>query len=179
MSATVQPPAPPNFKSDKEVRVARIRVKDRRDWFGVEGEVTVDGTAIPLAALLDAVRRGRRYVRVGPGRFAEIEDELRRRVGAGRVLHPGRQGLEVALPGVDRIADLVDDPEFLQAASRWRQLRARITAAQTLEPQVPAGLTATLRPYQVEAYDWLAGLAAWGTGACLADDMGLGKTVQT
>jgi SNF2 family DNA or RNA helicase len=95
------------------------------------------------------------------------------------VLHPGRQGLEVALPGVDQIADLVDDPEYLEAASRWRQLRARITAARTLEPQVPAGCTATLRPYQVEGYKWLARLAAWGTGACLADDMGLGKTVQT
>jgi len=43
---------------------------------------------------------------------------------------------------------------------------------------LPAGL-AELRPYQLVGYRWLAQLADWGAGACLADDMGLGKTVQT
>jgi len=31
---------------------------------------------------------------------------------------------------------------------------------------------------QEEGFRWLATLAHWGVGACLADDMGLGKTVQ-
>ena len=43
----------------------------------------------------------------------------------------------------------------------------------------PEGLRATLRPYQVRGYSWLAFLKRWGLGACLADDMGLGKTIQT
>ena len=43
----------------------------------------------------------------------------------------------------------------------------------------PAGLRATLRPYQVRGYSWLAFVRRWGLGACLADDMGLGKTIQT
>jgi len=43
----------------------------------------------------------------------------------------------------------------------------------------PAGLAATLRPYQLRGYAWLHRLTRWGLGACLADDMGLGKTVQT
>ncbi|WP_433065846.1 DEAD/DEAH box helicase [Dactylosporangium sp. CS-033363] len=42
----------------------------------------------------------------------------------------------------------------------------------------PAGLTATLRPYQRRGLSWLAFLDAVGVGALLADDMGLGKTVQ-
>lgn len=37
----------------------------------------------------------------------------------------------------------------------------------------------SLRPYQTRGFSWLAFLAKWGLGACLADDMGLGKTVQT
>ncbi|GGG05969.1 DEAD/DEAH box helicase [Paenibacillus abyssi] len=45
-------------------------------------------------------------------------------------------------------------------------------------PEVPAGLRAELRPYQLEGYAWLAFLRRFGLGACLADDMGLGKTVQ-
>jgi SNF2 family DNA or RNA helicase len=43
----------------------------------------------------------------------------------------------------------------------------------------PEGLRATLRPYQLRGYSWLAFLQRWGLGACLADDMGLGKTIQT
>ncbi len=44
--------------------------------------------------------------------------------------------------------------------------------------EVPQGLEATLRPYQVLGFSWLDYLARWGLGACLADDMGLGKTIQ-
>ena len=47
------------------------------------------------------------------------------------------------------------------------------------ETPVPEGLRATLRPYQVRGFSWLAFLSRWGLGACLADDMGLGKTIQT
>ena len=157
----------------------RVRVADRRDWFGVEGEVEVDGVAVTLATLLEAVRKGRRYVRVGPGKFAAIEEDLRRRVArAGDVLHAGRKGLEVALPGVAMLAELTTDPRQIEGASRFRDILGRLEHARTLEPALPEGLTAELRPYQAEGFRWLMRLAAWGAGACLADDMGLGKTVQ-
>ena len=42
----------------------------------------------------------------------------------------------------------------------------------------PRGLRGTMRDYQLRGYSWLAFLAKWGFGPCLADDMGLGKTVQ-
>ncbi|MGW1375117.1 SNF2-related protein [Streptomyces sp. NPDC002446] len=41
----------------------------------------------------------------------------------------------------------------------------------------PAGLTATLRDYQVRGLGWLHRMTSLGLGACLADDMGLGKTI--
>ena len=46
-----------------------------------------------------------------------------------------------------------------------------------LEP--PAGLNATLRPYQREGFAWLQFLREFGLHGILADDMGLGKTLQT
>ena len=46
------------------------------------------------------------------------------------------------------------------------------------EAAVPAGMRATLRPYQLEGYRWLDFLRQAGLGGVLADDMGLGKTVQ-
>ncbi|MGD0678366.1 MAG: DEAD/DEAH box helicase [Polyangiaceae bacterium] len=44
---------------------------------------------------------------------------------------------------------------------------------------LPAGLNASLRPYQQQGVDWLAFLRDAELGAVLADDMGLGKTLQT
>ena len=48
----------------------------------------------------------------------------------------------------------------------------------TAQRPVPAGLQATLRPYQVEGFQWLSFLYEQRLGGILADDMGLGKTVQ-
>ncbi|MBB4080426.1 superfamily II DNA or RNA helicase [Lewinella aquimaris] len=45
-------------------------------------------------------------------------------------------------------------------------------------PAPPAGLQATLRPYQSRGYAWLHTNAGLGFGSVLADDMGLGKTLQ-
>jgi SNF2 family DNA or RNA helicase len=44
---------------------------------------------------------------------------------------------------------------------------------------VPAGFTASLRPYQQQGVNWLQHLRENGLGGLLADDMGLGKTAQT
>lgn len=44
---------------------------------------------------------------------------------------------------------------------------------------LPAGLRATLRPYQHEGVSWMQFLREFGLHGVLADDMGLGKTLQT
>lgn len=43
---------------------------------------------------------------------------------------------------------------------------------------VPAGVRATLYPYQISGWRWLKFLLAEGVGGLLADEMGLGKTLQ-
>ncbi len=45
-------------------------------------------------------------------------------------------------------------------------------------PQVPAELIASLRPYQVRGFEWMARNSELGMGSIIADDMGLGKTIQ-
>ncbi len=49
---------------------------------------------------------------------------------------------------------------------------------QPSEVPLPAGLNATLRPYQRSGYDWMLKNTRLGLGSLLADDMGLGKTLQ-
>jgi SNF2 family DNA or RNA helicase len=43
---------------------------------------------------------------------------------------------------------------------------------------VPSLFKGRLRPYQQEGLNWMANLAKFNFGLCLADDMGLGKTIQ-
>lgn len=65
------------------------------------------------------------------------------------------------------------DSPALQKTSRKKTSRQIIPSC-----PVPAGLQATLRPYQVEGFQWLSFLYEQRLGGILADDMGLGKTVQ-
>jgi superfamily II DNA or RNA helicase len=51
--------------------------------------------------------------------------------------------------------------------------------AELPEVPVPAGLAASLRPYQQQGLNWLQFLRQHGLSGILADDMGLGKTLQT
>ena len=58
-------------------------------------------------------------------------------------------------------------------------LAERLRAFEGLErPALPSGVSATLRPYQLDGVAWLGFLAEYGFNGILADDMGLGKTLQ-
>ncbi len=165
----------------RSVRRADLRVKvdTRNDWLAVEGGAELDGHTVPLAALVEALRKGQRYLPLGPHKFALIEAELRSRLEAAMDhLHPTRAGVELPAAAAPALDDLVADPASLSYGGTARARIERLRLAQQHDPVVPAGLRATLRPYQLAGFRWMARLAAAGVGACLADDMGLGKTVQ-
>jgi SNF2 family DNA or RNA helicase len=63
----------------------------------------------------------------------------------------------------------------------WLQQRLnQLQGDEKLESlSLPAGMVATLRPYQQYGYSWLRFAQRLGLGVILADDMGLGKTIQT
>ena len=75
--------------------------------------------------------------------------------------------------------DWIDEVGQLKADKHWKEHIKRLKEVQNLKPELPSTLQADLRDYQVDGFEWLARLAHWGVGACLADDMGLGKTLQT
>ena len=165
----------------------RVNVGRLHDWFGVEGEVEVEGETVPLSKLLAAVRSGQRYVRVAPGRFARLEASLRARLEQadevmftpprGVVNDPESQGLAVSRALASQLGEIFS--ENLDGDRSWLELRARMEQAAGHDPELPGGFTGTLRRYQLEGFQWLARLAHWEVGACLADEMGLGKTIQT
>lgn len=65
------------------------------------------------------------------------------------------------------------------ASDAWNRLVEDMENPSLNAPELPDGVEATLRPYQVEGFHWLSYLERYGLGGILADEMGLGKTLQT
>jgi superfamily II DNA or RNA helicase len=157
----------------------RVQIDDRRDWFGLSGSISLDGREVPLVDLLAAVRDNRSLVQVGDREFARISDTFRRRLQQlGDVVVSDRGSLKIADAVVPAVQDLISTDVPLEATARWHESIARLETLADWTPAKPESLTATLRDYQLEGFQWLARLSAWGVGGVLADDMGLGKTVQ-
>ncbi|MFP2931468.1 SNF2-related protein [Pyxidicoccus sp. 3LG] len=159
----------------------RVKVGLKRHWFGVLGELAVEGERVELARLIDAARRKERYVQVeGQGHsYMEIEDALRQHLERlSDHTYQSRHGLEVGPSAMEALSALGGAGAQVETDAAWRSLAERIFAAKELKPRVPASLKTELRDYQLEGFRWLTRLASWNAGGVLADDMGLGKTVQ-
>ncbi len=159
------------------VAALTLGVSAHRDWFGLQGGVQIDGEEVALALLLDAVRNRRRYVPVRGGLWLAIAEDLQERLAA--LAEHADEKLRVSAAAAPELAELLDDARAAEAPAAWTELAGKVRRAGRKDPPAPPGLEATLRPYQLEGFRWMARLAEWGAGAVLADDMGLGKTVQT
>ncbi|MDP2272913.1 MAG: DEAD/DEAH box helicase [Archangium sp.] len=160
-------------------RALKVTVKNDLEWFGVLGSLSVEGERVELARLLDAARRKSRWVQVEAHTYVELNEVLRRHLErVADHVHVTKQGLLVGPAATEALKSLEAAGATLEADAAWEKLADRIEGARKLEPKLPRGLKAKLRPYQLEGYQWLSRLAAMGAGAVLADDMGLGKTVQ-
>ncbi len=150
----------------------RVRLGEPRDWLGVEGGLDIEELkASPsLNDLLRALREGRRYVLARDG-AAEVMVALDDALAAA--LEP-----MAAAPSGPALSALALAGAHVDDGAAWRALQADLERARAADGEPPAGLRATLRPYQKEGLRFLRRLALWGTGGVLADDMGLGKTVQ-
>jgi superfamily II DNA or RNA helicase len=165
------------------------------DWFSIELGILVDGRKINLLPLigpaleelkrLDAAKLGDNVIalRLPDGRHAALP--------AQRIYDIARTIAELYDPSVLsdgvlkvsrlRAAELIDLPGAGQwkNAAELRELAMRVRSYSGISRVAPpAGLRATLRPYQTDGLSWLQFLREYSFGGILADDMGLGKTVQ-
>jgi superfamily II DNA or RNA helicase len=159
-----------------------IKLTQKRDWFEVSGKIEVDdGLVVDMQEVLSRLDGAcGRFVPLASGRFIALTEDLQRQLrrleGVSEETAGGRRLHGLASMAVD---DLVESAGKVQADKHWRELSARIRAAGSHTPTLPATLQAELRDYQAEGFAWMSRLANLQMGACLADDMGLGKTVQT
>lgn len=161
-----------------QARVEQLRasIARRQDWLELGGELRLDdGRVIALRELLARAAESQgRFVRLGERDVLSLSQALRRRLDGLAALTDRGRFHPLAAAAVE---ELIDGME-VAGSPDWDAQLERLREVRTLDPQVPSTLQAQLRDYQVEGYRWLARLAHWGAGACLADDMGLGKTVQ-
>jgi hypothetical protein len=156
-----------------------------RDWYDLTVSVHVDGEGVPFGTLFAALVKGRKHLVLPSGLYFPLRDgrfdELIAMIEESRGL-PEVPEHTLRLSRHDTSAwDRLELVGAVEGRARvWRE-RARAVAqapSVSLHP-VPAGVTATMRPYQRAGFGWLATLYENGLGGVLADDMGLGKTLQT
>lgn len=159
----------------------RMNIKQQRDWFAASGELQLDDDQVlDLQRLMELLEHSPgRFIKLGEGQFLALTQEFRKRLddlqafsernGKGMRFHP------LAALAME---DWIDEVGDLKADKHWKAHIQKLRELEHYAPELPSTLQAELRDYQVEGFRWLARLAHWGVGACLADDMGLGKTLQ-
>ncbi len=159
----------------------RVKIQQEQGWFLAEGELHLDNSLVldmrQLMQLLDQTPS--RFVPLGDGQFLALTQEFRKRLDDLRTFSEQKgQGVRFHPLATLAIDDWVNDIGELEVDPQWQAHIQRIKEAQSSDPVLPSTLQAELRDYQLDGFRWLARLAQWGVGACLADDMGLGKTLQ-
>ncbi|MCU1425428.1 MAG: hypothetical protein JWM51_1719 [Microbacteriaceae bacterium] len=157
---------------------------EKRDWFDLGVIVSVDGRNVPFGPLFTALSRGHDKLLLVDNSYLSLDHpvfaELLRLIREASALAEWETTPRISRYQASLWADLEDLADDTEQAVSWRTAVSGLNAIETVESiPVPAGLTATLRPYQQEGFEWLAFLYEHGLGGILADDMGLGKTVQT
>ena len=175
------------ISSRGKVTAASLQGSLRRvkGWYLINGSVSFN--EVTEVALGELVRmpftKSGRFIRLPTGDFVEIERRIRQVLSklASVAELPARgthDELKVPDAAFDALQSLVDVESGMVVAPSAAQWLSRLETTLATERDVPEGLCATLRPYQIEGFQWLFRYSSLGLGVCLADDMGLGKTLQ-
>ncbi|MGN0506691.1 MAG: SNF2 helicase associated domain-containing protein [Lachnospiraceae bacterium] len=140
-----------------------------------------------MQQMFRSYRLKRKFFRLTDGSFIDLEsDDIRQMVTTLDDLSVSGKALESS--STFRIAkglalyvdDLFDETKIeVQKNEEFFKLIDTILSAKEHAYEVPEGIHAELRAYQIVGYRWLMTLAENQLGGILADDMGLGKTLQS
>jgi superfamily II DNA or RNA helicase len=175
------------IKGSRSLQQMRMGIKKQGEWFVASGEITLDdGRVLALRELMQlSESASSRFLKLGDNDYLALTDSFRKRLEELRAFGEfggkdgGKDGVRINPLAAASLAEMADEVGELKADSAWREQIKKLDSLASFVPVLPSTLQAELRDYQLDGFQWLARLAQWGVGACLADDMGLGKTVQT
>jgi SNF2 family DNA or RNA helicase len=159
-----------------------ISIKSEINWFDLQGELRVDeNTVLTLQQLLRLTEKSHtRFIELSQGEFLALSDRLKKQLDSLRwFTQDDRKGIYLNKFASVGLGDFFDEIENLKTDKLWKNFQQQIEKTKVENALVPISLKAELRAYQEDGFRWMARLAEWNAGACLADDMGLGKTIQT
>jgi superfamily II DNA or RNA helicase len=154
------------------------------DWFDLSLAVTVGGEEVPFGDLFVALAEERSHLILPSGTYFTLDGpelrQLAELIAEARAMRdPGDDGIRLSRFQATMWDDLRQLGVVTAQAGEWEaSVRALAEADEQTSHPAPAGLQATLRPYQLQGFNWLASLYQHHLGGVLADDMGLGKTLQ-
>jgi hypothetical protein len=154
------------------------------DWFNLAVTVTIEGEPVEYRELFSALATGQEALILPSGTWFSLDRpelaQLRALIEEADRLQPrDGEGLRLRTVHAGLWEELVSLGVVGRQSQAWRSaVTALLTTDELPEVPVPAGLRATLRPYQEVGFRWLHFLHGARLGGILADDMGLGKTLQ-
>lgn len=176
----------PEFRELESAPEIVVTVDDtrQRDWFGLGIAIKAGDWHVAFADVLTALSRGQTHMLLGNGQYFALDRpefmKLQELLREARELKDASGPLEINRHQVGLWEELEELAAETHTVAAWdEQVSALLSLEGAPVAEPPARLEATLRPYQVEGYQWLTFLWERALGGVLADDMGLGKTLQT
>lgn len=154
------------------------------DWFNLAVTITIEDEPVEYRELFTALATGQTHLILPSGVWFSLErpefDQLRALIEEAEQLQPkSTDGLRLRAEHAGLWEELLSLGVVAEQSRAWASAVTALLHTEEL-PQiaVPAGLRASLRPYQELGFRWLHFLHGARLGGILADDMGLGKTLQ-
>ena len=168
---------------DAQQHQPTIEISDSDSWLDVRFDIS--GIAEQeIDAVLASLLRNDRFYTLESGEIlsfdseefyqtSEILTKLRKNMKnvQGIIQVPKNQGLV--------IENMLEKKANTYFSDSFKQMVNNLIQPENFQAEVPKGINATLRNYQIEGFRWLKMLSFYQFGGILADEMGLGKTVQT
>lgn len=162
-----------------------LRVSSDMDLLEMEFSYA-DMSAEELQNLFRSLRVKKKYYRLQDGSFIDLLDDdfeklsnIMDNLGVGSKNFTGN-GIKLSKSNAFYLDKAFDKSSFIvEKNDDFVKLIDNISNDTQEDFEIPEGINAELREYQIRGYRWMMTLAKNSLGGILADDMGLGKTLQT
>lgn len=169
-----------NFKYSPHKGQVNTSISSKQDWFEIKMEVSFGDIKVKLKDIRKAILNKEKYVQLKNGSvgilptewFSRFEKQFRH----GEIDKETIKISKLKFTIIDELFEQIDDSKVLAELAEKQKRLANFTHIE--DTKVPEAITAELRPYQKEGFNWLNFLHEMNWGGILADDMGLGKTLQ-